>query len=159
LKRGVEFFKQASLAEPNSAMTYAGLADAYVALCVYGAAVSPNEAMPHAIEAADRALGLDGRSAEALTALSCARALYDWDWEAGIVVTLIDFTRIRRNLISHREFHQRHRIPLERYFRRMPEPSESRSPDTEHRGNSNHQRAFTPGYLEMFSTAVRTTSP
>lgn len=81
LKRSVDLFKQALASHPDYALAYAGLADAYVALGIDGA-LSPNDAMPQAIAAAERAIALDGRSAEALTAMGCARAMYVWDWDA-----------------------------------------------------------------------------
>ena len=81
LTASVVYFQQAIARDPTLAAAHAGLADAYVALAIYGA-LAPGEAMPRALEAADRALAIDAKSAEALVARSCVRAMYLWDWEA-----------------------------------------------------------------------------
>ena len=78
LTHSVVYFQQAIDRAPTHAAAHAGLADAYVALAVYGA-LRPGDAMPRALQAADRALAIDPKSAEALVALSCVRALYLWD--------------------------------------------------------------------------------
>ena len=81
LRRSVEYFQQAIARDPAYAAAHAGLADAYVALAIYGA-LMPGQAMPLALAAADRALALDAKSAEALVARSSVRAMYLWDWNA-----------------------------------------------------------------------------
>ena len=83
LKRSTEYFNQAIEQDPNYALAYAGLADAYVLFFRYSAS-SPQEAYPKAKEAARRALELDDTLAEAHTALAYALSDYDWDFaESG----------------------------------------------------------------------------
>ena len=81
LKRSVALFEEAIRLDANYALAHAGLADAYVTLGIYGT-VAPATAMPGAMTAAERALSLDAKSAEAVSALGCVRALYIWDGDA-----------------------------------------------------------------------------
>ncbi|MBM4194081.1 MAG: hypothetical protein FJ202_06850 [Gemmatimonadetes bacterium] len=64
--------------DPNFAPSHAAIAETCVTLAVYGV-VSPEEAMPRAIAAADRALQLEPTHAGALAARGSARALYAHD--------------------------------------------------------------------------------
>jgi serine/threonine protein kinase/tetratricopeptide (TPR) repeat protein len=79
LTKSVTYFKQAIERDPGYARGYAGLADAYLLLGVYGFAL-PGEVMPRARQAAMRALAIDDRAAEVYTSLGCLEALYDWFW-------------------------------------------------------------------------------
>ena len=81
LKRSVEQFKLAIEEDPDFALAFAGLAESYTTLGIYGA-LPPKEVMPLAREAAEHALDFDSGLAEAHTSLGCVRAMYDWDWDA-----------------------------------------------------------------------------
>jgi type II secretory ATPase GspE/PulE/Tfp pilus assembly ATPase PilB-like protein/TolB-like protein/Tfp pilus assembly protein PilF len=113
LKRSVELFKEAIRHDPNYALAYAGLADAYVTLGIYGA-VAPSDAMPEASRAAERALGVDAKSAEAVSAQGCVRALYLWDWDAEA-----DFKRAieldPHNAKTHHWYASNYLLPLARF--------------------------------------------
>ena len=79
LLRSVEFFKQAIVADPQYALAYAGLADAYNVLGSLGYDVlPPSEVMPKAKEAALRGLQLDDQLAEAHAAMGFVLR-YEWD--------------------------------------------------------------------------------
>ncbi len=78
-KRGIEYFNQAIEKDPNYALAYAGLADAYILLGVY-CYVPPQESMPKAKAAAQKALQFDPFLAEAHASLAHLKMLYDWDW-------------------------------------------------------------------------------
>ena len=83
LKRAAEFFTQATVVDPNYALAYAGLADAYVLMPNLGAG-TPSESYPKAKAAAERALQLDENLAEAHTSLGCVLLYYDLDFtQAG----------------------------------------------------------------------------
>ena len=82
LKKSIDLFRQATEKDPGYARAYAGLADAHLLLGIYGAA-APDEVMPRAREAAEKALGLDGKSAEVYASLACLEAVYEWDWEGA----------------------------------------------------------------------------
>ena len=80
LRRSVERFEEAILADESCAEAYAGLADAYSLLADYGL-MSPAEAVPKARAAAERALELDPQSAEANVSLAFVRSSFEWRWE------------------------------------------------------------------------------
>jgi tetratricopeptide (TPR) repeat protein len=81
LRRAIEYFQQAIDKDPNYAVAYAGLADAFTSISdLY---LSPIEAMPRAKQAAKKALALDNSLAEAHTALGDVMFNYDWDWQAA----------------------------------------------------------------------------
>ena len=82
LERSVEEFDKALAIDAGHAASLAGIADSYVILGVYSHR-KPDEVMPKAKEAAERALAVDGSLAEAHTSLACVRALYEWDWAAA----------------------------------------------------------------------------
>jgi serine/threonine protein kinase/Tfp pilus assembly protein PilF len=75
-KKAVEYFQRAIEIDPNYALAYAGLADAYQLLNLFADA-SPQEAFPKAKTAAKRALELDETLAEAHTSLASSLFLYD----------------------------------------------------------------------------------
>ena len=80
-KKGVESFKQAIDLDPNYALAYAGLADAYYGLSnLY---LPPKEAMPKARALAMKALELDETLAEAHASLAVVKSQYEWEWEAA----------------------------------------------------------------------------
>jgi len=76
-----DYFSQAITLDPNYGLAFAGLADVYVWLCIFGA--SPNEFMPRASEAAHKALKIDNKLAEAHLSLASIKFFYDWDWAAA----------------------------------------------------------------------------
>jgi TolB-like protein/Tfp pilus assembly protein PilF len=78
LKKSIEYFEQAIAADPNYALAYAGIADAYVWLPGYTAG-TPQDCYPKAKAAATKALQLDDTLAEAHTTLALAIWLYDFD--------------------------------------------------------------------------------
>lgn len=82
--RSIELFTQAIAIDPNYAPAYTGLSDAYILAGSYGNSfLAPNTAMPKAKEAAEKALALDDKSAEALTSLAYIKVIYDWDWKGA----------------------------------------------------------------------------
>jgi TolB-like protein/tetratricopeptide (TPR) repeat protein len=85
LRKTVERFEEAILADDSCAEAYAGLADAYSLLANYGL-LSPADAAPKARAAAERALELDPQSAEANVSLAFVRSAFEWRWEEGEVL-------------------------------------------------------------------------
>ncbi|UCC71812.1 MAG: hypothetical protein JSV86_15765 [Gemmatimonadota bacterium] len=75
----IEHFQQAIAEDPGYALAYAGLADTYNLLAVYWM-LPPDQAVPLARAAAERALELDPTVAEAHTCLAHIHTWYDWDW-------------------------------------------------------------------------------
>jgi serine/threonine-protein kinase len=82
LKSCIAFFQQAIEKDPNYALAYTGLADAFGILSFY-AALSPTDAMSKARAAAMRALEIDDALAEAHASLAFVKALFDWDWASA----------------------------------------------------------------------------
>src|SRR4029077_21244993 len=64
LRKSIEYYDRAIAKDPNYGLAYAGLADSYVILSVFGAA-SPQDSIPQARAAAKKALELDDTLAEA----------------------------------------------------------------------------------------------
>ncbi|HWY67355.1 MAG TPA: winged helix-turn-helix domain-containing protein [Terriglobales bacterium] len=78
VERAIKFFQQALSIDPNDALAYAGLADAYYDQSTFFRA--PLEVMPKAKAAAMRAIDLDDSLAEAHAALGYVKLTFDWDW-------------------------------------------------------------------------------
>jgi len=83
LKKSIDYFQQAIAADPNYALAYAGVADAYVWLPGYTAG-TPRDYYPKATAAATKALQLDDTLAEARTSLALAIWLYDFNSSQAI---------------------------------------------------------------------------
>jgi TolB-like protein/Tfp pilus assembly protein PilF/phage shock protein PspC (stress-responsive transcriptional regulator) len=75
-KKAIGYFNEAIEKDPNYALAYAGLADAYVLLSAYAEA-SPKDSLPQAKEAAAKALELDSTLGEAHASLAQALLAYD----------------------------------------------------------------------------------
>jgi DNA-binding winged helix-turn-helix (wHTH) protein/TolB-like protein/Flp pilus assembly protein TadD len=82
MKKGIDFFQQALDCDPNYAPAYSGLADSYISFATIGA-LSPAVAVPKARAAAQKALAINERSAEAHAALGFIKNSYDWDFQAA----------------------------------------------------------------------------
>jgi len=78
-RKGVEFFRQAIARDPNYALAYAGLANAYNRLGGFNAD-PPKESFPKGRDAALKSLELDNTLSEAHTQLATVKLFYDWDW-------------------------------------------------------------------------------
>ncbi len=75
-------FQRAADLDPRFAAAYAGLADSWAMLAVYGAR-APNEAMPRAATYAREALVLAPELAEPRAAMGLVHGGYHWDWPAA----------------------------------------------------------------------------
>jgi TolB-like protein/DNA-binding winged helix-turn-helix (wHTH) protein/Tfp pilus assembly protein PilF len=82
LKKSTDYFEAAIAKDPTYARAYAGLADAYVLLGGYGV-IPQKDAMPRAKTAAQQALAIDDRLAEAYTSLGLIVEQYEWNWSEG----------------------------------------------------------------------------
>ena len=78
LLQAIEYFNQAIAIDPNYGAAYAGLADCYNMLVVYGR-LQPKEGFPKAKEAATKALEIDENSAEAHSSMAFIKFRWDWD--------------------------------------------------------------------------------
>lgn len=82
LKTAIGYFNEAIEKDPNYALAYAGLADAYSLLADYDGAL-PADAYPKARDAAMKALELDDELAEAHTSLAYVKMFYYHDWQGA----------------------------------------------------------------------------
>jgi serine/threonine-protein kinase len=79
LQKCIEYFEQAIALDPCYSLAFAGLADSYVTLG-YWNYLPPKQVFPRARAAAESAVRIDDRLAEAHTSRACVSLLYDWDW-------------------------------------------------------------------------------
>jgi serine/threonine-protein kinase len=82
LRKAIESFEEAIKLDDGYALAYAGLADCYCLVSIYGGA-PPKAVMPRAKTAAMKALDIDDGLAETHTSLAVALVWFDWDWEAS----------------------------------------------------------------------------
>jgi serine/threonine-protein kinase len=84
LPKIVDYYRRAIEVDPQSALTYAGLAHC---LFLMGAGEygfrAPSEVMPKAKEAALKALSIDESIAEAHLSLAMVNFRFEWDWEGA----------------------------------------------------------------------------
>jgi len=78
LRKGIEYFEQATRLDPKYAAAYAGLAESYVVLNGHRF-LPPTQAYPKVRAAALKALELDDGIAEAHASLGSLKWEYDWD--------------------------------------------------------------------------------
>jgi adenylate cyclase len=82
-RTAVKIFERAISLFPAYALPYAGLANAYLYLVLWGHE-PPCEAFPKARGAALEALNIDSVLPHAYSALGAAAAFYEWKWEEGM---------------------------------------------------------------------------
>lgn len=81
----IKKFQRATELDPYFAKAWAGLADAYLSTSVVGVenALSPQEAVRKAKEAAKKAIELDNTLSVSFNSMGLISAKYDWNWEAA----------------------------------------------------------------------------
>lgn len=79
LFHSLNLFKEAIALDSNFALAWAGVADAYIMLCGYGH-MPYQEGHAHAEIAANKALQINSKLAEAYTSLGWVYAFNDYDW-------------------------------------------------------------------------------
>lgn len=83
IKKGIDNFQLAIDLDPNYALAYAGIAEAYGFLASSTGGWRPKDAFPKAKAAAEKALQIDDSLAEAHCSLGFSRLLFDWDFPAA----------------------------------------------------------------------------
>lgn len=78
VRKGIDYFEQATGIDPNYAVAYAGLAESYIVLNGHRF-LPPTQAFPKVHAAALKALELDESLAEAHSSLGSYRWEYEWD--------------------------------------------------------------------------------
>ncbi len=79
LKKALVYFQQAVEIDPDFALAYTGMADAYAILAWY-CVMPAHEVMPKARQCAQKAIQLNTLQVEAYTALAFISIFYDWNW-------------------------------------------------------------------------------
>ena len=79
--KAIGYFNNAIQRDPNYAQAYAGLADCYTLLALYGEPVQ--EVMPRAQAAARKSVALNDSLPETHTSLGAVEALWEWNWPAA----------------------------------------------------------------------------
>jgi eukaryotic-like serine/threonine-protein kinase len=102
-RKAIEYFNLAIEKDPNYALAYTGLADAYLSM-VADSLMPKAEAIPKAKQAAMMAFRLDDTLAEGHVSLGRIKAYYDWDWSGAE----LEFKRAveldPNSSIAHREY-------------------------------------------------------
>jgi len=85
MQKSLEYYQQAIAKDPTFALAYSGVADTYDLLCApdAGGTLPPNEVMPKAKAAAQKAIEIDESLAEPHVSLAHVRYYYDRDWAAA----------------------------------------------------------------------------
>jgi TolB-like protein/DNA-binding winged helix-turn-helix (wHTH) protein/Tfp pilus assembly protein PilF len=78
-KRAVEYYERATALDPNYALAWSGMADAFSGSPI-NSDVPPRQVSQRAREAAERAVRADPDLAEAQTSLGYVNFLLDWNW-------------------------------------------------------------------------------
>jgi serine/threonine-protein kinase len=82
IRQAIAFYQQAIDLDPNYALAYAGMADAYRMLPITSD-VAAGDAFPRSKDAALKALSLDDRSSQSHMALGYVYSWYEWNWPAA----------------------------------------------------------------------------
>ena len=82
IEKGIDYYNEALALDPNFALAYVGIANAYQVMPSYGF-MAPKEAGPKAKMAAQKALEIDPDLAEAHAALANVAGVLFWDWETA----------------------------------------------------------------------------
>ncbi len=80
IRQGISYFQQAIELDPNYALAYAGIADAYRSLGI-GSEITPVESFARSKAAADRAIEIDPSLSAGHATLGMTLFWGDWDWE------------------------------------------------------------------------------
>jgi tetratricopeptide (TPR) repeat protein len=79
LMTSLNFYNEALKVDPEYALAYAGMANSYVVISLYGP-IPAKDAMPKALEAAQKAVSLDDQLSESYVALGSVKIFYQRDW-------------------------------------------------------------------------------
>jgi DNA-binding winged helix-turn-helix (wHTH) protein/TolB-like protein/Tfp pilus assembly protein PilF len=83
LLQAIEYFEKAIQRDARYALAYAGLADSYAILGVFGMR-APHDVFPQARRAAEQALAIDPNAAPVHATLGHIKIQYDLDWAGGL---------------------------------------------------------------------------
>jgi serine/threonine protein kinase/Flp pilus assembly protein TadD len=114
VNRSIEYFTQAIDIDPHFALAYAGLADSYAILGIYGAH-PPQTVMLRSMNMANKALEFDENLAEAHITLGCIKAVYEWNWREA-ETEFVKGIELNRNCANgHHWYAINYLVPLGRF--------------------------------------------
>ena len=119
IKESIGYFQQALKKDPNLALAYVGLADAYNIGNIMGA-FSAKDSLPQAKLAATKALALDPSLAEAHAALGMAKSHYDFDFPGAEKEFLRAIELNPNSAYAHFFYSNCYLAPMGRMSRRSP---------------------------------------
>lgn len=82
IEKAIQFYRQALVKDPNYAMAYVGLADAYNTIGAWGFS-TPEEVFLESAAMAAKALEIDDKLGEAYASQALTITFYEWDWMAA----------------------------------------------------------------------------
>jgi len=82
LRRSVDFYRRAVDMDPDYALAWSGLGDAYLMLYGWGFE-SPQEIAPLVLAAVNRSIELDSTLAEPYATLGYFKTVFEWDWDGA----------------------------------------------------------------------------
>ncbi len=103
LHKSITFFEQAIEMDPEYALAYTGIADAYIVLGDWGY-INPEEAYPKSKQYVKRALEINNDLPEALTSLACITYTYDRNWQDGEKIFKQALEKYQNDPILHEEY-------------------------------------------------------
>ena len=112
LARSIDCFQRALDLDPAFSQAFAGLADAYVTLAVYGAK-PPHEVMPKARLAARQVPPAE--TTPGIFGTLCVSALYDWDWLEAERLFQLAIAGHRNQSTSHQWYAMNFLLPHGRF--------------------------------------------
>ena len=80
MRQAIGYFEQAIARDPNFALAYAGMADAYLLLPFLSVTTRPLDVFPKALAAVEQALQHGEAFAQVHTTMASAKLWYAWDW-------------------------------------------------------------------------------
>jgi TolB-like protein/DNA-binding winged helix-turn-helix (wHTH) protein/Tfp pilus assembly protein PilF len=83
LRKSIEHFEQAVAHDPDYALAYASMADAYLLLPFLSVTTRPLEVYPRALAAVEQALQHGHAFASVHTSMASAKLWYAWDWRGA----------------------------------------------------------------------------
>ncbi len=113
LNKGVDYFQQAVKLDPNFALAYAYMADAYNIMPAYPY-LSPKEAFEKSQAAAKRSLEIDPTLAEGHMAVAIGLSLYEWKWAEAEQAFKRAIEIDSKNALSHLRYAIGLHLPLGR---------------------------------------------
>jgi DNA-binding winged helix-turn-helix (wHTH) protein/tetratricopeptide (TPR) repeat protein len=126
-EKAIAEFQQAINLDPNYALAYTGLADAYIWQASFTSDADP-ELYVKAKSSIDKAFELDPNLADAHSALGRIKYLHDWDW-AGAEKSFLRAIELNPNSVNAHQFYARLLATLGRYDEGLAEIYKARELD------------------------------